>query len=787
MKATEILALGYRDLVSVIPPDARLAAGSAIKPEARGKSPGVRYASGAWGGYDWQHTNASAAEIEATGAGTGLRADYYPAVDVDIRDETLATVISNVVERVLPTGPVRVGAWPKRLYMFRLAAGENRFGRIQMFLTHGDERHLVEILAAGQQYVIQGVHPKTGQPYEWRKPLVRATELPTLTLDQAKGLMAAIAEECDMLGIEYTYSGDGNIAARTEVDQESLRLDNMSLLAEAVAAIPNADAFPSREDYIKFGYAVKAASQSDPERGFEIFAEWASRWTGGANEPGVVRADWDRMHGPYSVGAGYILDMAQQHGFNLAAHEFTALEPTPPPDGGDGLRPETRYSDMWLSDQFIRRFGGVVRYVEKWGSWFVFDKMSWVRDQRGQVPDMIKRICLETANSVEHMGATNAERKANGQLAKALSSSRTYDSVVKLSRLDSRVAALPGDFDNELDLLATPGGVFNLVTGELIEATPQQMLTQRTRVTPQRGPCPLWRKFLDDATGGDMAYQEYLQKLVGYCLTGHTREQKLFFFQGPGGRGKGTFLNTIEHVMGDLCATAQMTTFVASKNDRHPTELAAIAGARMVQAQETQAGRSWDEQRIKSLTGGDRITARFLYQDEFTYTPKFKLVFSGNHRPHIQSMDAAMRRRIRLIPFTREPLAVNLDLQNEMRRGELPAILYWALEGAVKWHRDGLKEPAVIQQATMGYFADEDAVGRWMEECCTEGDSGRATVSELFESWSAWCLREGETCGSVKRFSQEMAARGFNRVKVKGLMEYRGLRLQNAPAQTVVN
>lgn len=778
MRATEIAALGYADLVSVIPPDARLAAGSAIRPEAKGKSPGVRYASGAWGGYDWQRTPVAAAEMDACGASVGLRADRFPAVDVDVTDETLAAVVANVVERVLPTGPMRVGAWPKRLYAFRLEPGAHPISRLQLFILHGDTRHLVEILGAGQQYVVSGTHPKTGQPYEWRRPLVKSEELPTLTLDQARALLDAIADELDILGLECVRSGTGATALRSEVSQESLKAHDLSVLSDAVASVPNSDSmFASREDYIRFGYAIKAASQADPGRGLEIYQEWAARWTGGVNDPEVVAADWDRMRGPYSVGADYVFDLAQQHGFNLAEREFPRIDPAPPTHQDEEARPESRYSDMWLADQFVRRFGGVVRWVERWGAWMVYDRVSWTRDNKGLVAEKIKRVCIETANAVARTGATAAEVRQNQALAKALSSGRTFDAVLKLARIDARVSAVPAEFDNELDLVATPGGVFDLRTGAQVEASPSQMLTKRTRVTPSRGPCPLWHKFLNHATGGDVQLRDYLQKLMGYCLTGHTREQKIFFFQGPGGRGKGTFLNLMGDLFGELSATTNMTTFTASKQDRHTTELAALYGARMVQAQEVQGERMWDEQRLKSLSGGDPVTARFLFQNEFTYTPKFKLVFSGNYRPHFQSADPAMRRRMRLIPFITEVLEKDVNLPLDLRRAEMPAIMYWVLEGAVKYYAEGLAEPSAVTNATEGYFWDEDAIGRWMRESCSVGGDGRSPASDLFDSWSAWCMREGEPCGTPKRFSAELSARGYNKLKSNGKMVYSGLQL----------
>lgn len=783
IKAADFQFLGYTGFVSVIPPDAPLSPASNIAPAARGKSPGMKYRTGLWGGYDWRHTDRHPDDIDRDGASVGLRADQFPAIDIDITHESLAQAVANVVERVLPTGPMRVGRWPKRLYMFRRPDHELPFSRLQLHIRMGEERHLVEILGAGQQYVVAGPHATTRQPYEWRVPPVEAQRLPILTLDLARMVMDAIAAELDMLGIECERVGNGSAAAvASPASQEELKAADLDLLADAVRAIPNS--YPSREEYIRIGYAIKAAAQDDPARGLEIYQEFASRWTAGYNDPGVVEADWGRMSPPYVVGNSFLLDLAQQHGFNVAAREFEPVLPAEPLPERQSV--DARYSDMWLSDMFIRRYGANLRYVSAWGQWLVWDRVSWVRDVSA-VPGLITGLCVEVANQLMREGATNAERRANEKLAKQIASSRTYDAVAKLARVDGRVTATAESFDSQPDLIATPAGVYDLRTGDRLEPDPTQLLIKRTLVSPANTPAPLWRAFLREATGGNLALEHYLQRMIGYCLTGHTREQVLFFVHGPGGRGKGTFLNTVAHVLGELATTAQMTTFTSSHNERHPTELAKLAGSRLVQAQETQRGRKWDEQRIKSLTGGDPITARFLFRDEFTYEPTFKLVFSGNYRPHVDSLDAAMRRRIQIIPFETEPKLKNNALQEEMRRSELPAILWWALEGAVMWYRDGLNPPPAVLAATEDYFTAEDALGRWFEDCCTASSDpqSKTRVLDLYESWGKWCQIEGEDHGTIKRFSEDLAARGFRKRKSNGQMVYSGLMLNSQIAMTV--
>lgn len=776
MSASSIYNLGYTDLVSIIPPDAPLAAGSKIRPESRGKSPGMRYSSGLWGGYNWQNTFARPEDIDSSGAGVGLLANNFPAIDIDVTNQHLATVIANVVERHLLTGPVRVGMWPKRLYVFALEGGEP-FTRMQLHIAAGDERHLVEVLGAGQQYVVEGIHPKTLKPYSWPKPLVPTNELPKITAAQARAVLDAIKAECEMVGFEVEAFGSGDVSTRsTAPPQDNLLAADLNQLEEAVKLVPNTGRdFATREDYIRFGYAIKAASASDPERGFAIFSEWASRWTEGTNTPEVVRADWERMHPPFHVGAQYLYDMAARFGFNTAQTEFTVVDlPVEVPP--DETLTEARHSDQWFVDQFIRRHGGSARYVPLWGMWMTWDGICWRRGAVALAAKLVRDILVEASNQLLREGATPQERRTNDSKAEFIASQRKHASVMTLLKTDPRITCEPTDFDNNPDLLGTPVGVINLRTGEVVPSDPEQMISRRTAVAAERRPCPLWMKYIHEACAGDDSLVEYLQRLAGYCLTGHTREQEFYFFQGPGGAGKGTYINTLHAIMGELSHAAQVAAFMLSKNDRHTTELAAMAGTRLVQAQETPEGRWWDEARVKSLSGGDPIAARFLFQNEFVFKPTFKLIFSGNNRPHLKSPDRAMRRRLRLIPFFNPPAVVDTLLEERMR-AEMPAILHWMLEGAVRWYQSTMKViPDCVQGETKEYFDDEDSFGRWLAEGCYTDPTFKSNASELFESWTRWCQNEGEHPATMKHLAGRLASAGVRKMRTREGIVYMGLR-----------
>lgn len=296
----------------------------------------------------------------------------------------------------------------------------------------------------------------------------------------------------------------------------------------------------------------------------------------------------------------------------------------------------------------------------------------------------------------------------------------------------------------------------------------------------------MWLSFLNKITAGDKELQSFLQRVAGYSLTGVTIEHALFFAYGTGANGKGTFLNTLTGIMGDYAAVATMETFTASQTDRHPTDLAMLRGARLVTAQETEEGRRWAESRIKALTGGDPITARFMRQDFFTYMPQFKLFMAGNHKPALRNVDEAMRRRLNLIPFAvKIPKNERDPVLADKLRAEWPGILQWMIDGCLAWQAEQLAPPSIVTEATDDYFEAEDAVGLWLAECCVSGPYRTEGSTALFKSWKQWADGTGEWPGSQRRFSQALEARGFRPKRLHGgKSAFEGLSLPIPPSRT---
>ena len=243
-------------------------------------------------------------------------------------------------------------------------------------------------------------------------------------------------------------------------------------------------------------------------------------------------------------------------------------------------------------------------------------------------------------------------------------------------------------------------------------------------------------------------------------------------------------MNTIFGIMGDYAVNAAMETFVVTHGDKHPTDLAMLAGARFVMTTEVEEGQVWAEARIKALTGGDPMTARFMRQDFFTFVPRFKLTISGNHKPNLRNVDDATRRRFNIVPFVHKPKRVDRELADKLRL-EWPQILRWMIEGCLEWQQCGLDPPPIVTEATDEYFRDQNVVRHWIEECCDEGDGLTDTSEHLFKSWSEYAAANGEQPRTTKWLTQTLIKQGFNSLKdVPGHRNKRGFQGIQAKSQS---
>jgi putative DNA primase/helicase len=400
-------------------------------------------------------------------------------------------------------------------------------------------------------------------------------------------------------------------------------------------------------------------------------------------------------------------------------------------------------------------------------SWYAWTDSHWKREGTGLALEWARQLARQLSD-----GLVSVQKTAFAS------------GVEKFARVDRTFAVTSEHWDRDPFLLGTPGGTVDLHNGVLRPADPADAISRLTAVAPieEPGECPLWTAFLQEATGDDHALIRFLQQFLGYCLTGSTREHALLFIHGGGGNGKSVLLNTVSWIIGDYAKTAAMDAFVQTRGEKHSTDIAMLYGARLVGASEIAKGRVWNENLIKSLTGGDPITARFMRQDNFTFTPTFKLAIIGNHKPRLQSVNEAARRRFNIVPLDRTPANPDPHLEHKLR-DEAPSILRWMIDGCLDWQEaNGLVRPQSVLAATEEYFEAQDLFSQWLDDECDVEPGNRwksAKSGSLFSSWSDYAKRASEDPGSKVIFADELKQRGLVPEKgTGGVRQYAGIRLK---------
>lgn len=443
---------------------------------------------------------------------------------------------------------------------------------------------------------------------------------------------------------------------------------------------------------------------------------------------------------------------------------------------GDGsISAAPALSDDAIAMDFAALHAQDWKHIPAWGAWYQWRGNIWERDEVGMVRELVRQVCRSAARQASKPGES-----------RNIASEKKMSAVLRVAAADPLVAVPPSRWDTHQMLLNTPTGVVDLTTGQISSHNPVLLISQMTAASPGNG-CPRWMSFLNEVTDGDIDLQSYLARLAGYCLTGSTREQMFAFLHGQGANGKSVFLQTLASTMGSYAATAALDTFMASRSERHLTELAGLRAARLVLVSETEAGRSWAEARIKAVTGGERLRANFMRCDHFEFDPRFKLLVAGNHRPTLNGVGEAMRRRLHLVPFTVTIPAESRDPRlAEKLLAERDGILGWMLAGCAAWQREGLAPPPRVRAAAEEYFEAEDLIGQWIHECCICGADQKAPSAQLFQSWKSWAEAGGFPAGSKKTLGEALGARGFERIVIQRGRGRAGIGLRGGPLSAEV-
>jgi len=449
---------------------------------------------------------------------------------------------------------------------------------------------------------------------------------------------------------------------------------------------------------------------------------------------------------------------------------------------------ETEGSGEASHDDLARQLGATgwdrdAKFVSAWGRWLFWSGASWVMDDQQRattkVRDFLRARAQEILADAEEDDPKARRRKQ--RIARDLGSRGVISAVEALAQSNPLSRASPDDFDRDRLLLGTPGGTVDLRTGKLRPADRGDMITKSTTVTPEPGRAELWRKFLDEIFNGDREVVDFIQRAAGYALTGETTEHKLLFLYGTGRNGKSVFLDVLATIMGDYARRVPATALLASQNERHPTEIATLRGARLAISSELPAGRVWNEAILKDLTGGDRITARLMRGDFFEFIPQLTLVIAGNAQPGVRAVDEAMRARMVMVPFAVTIPAERRDphlLKKLLAEG--PQILDWAIEGGVEWQRRGLDVPASVAEASAHYLDAEDIVGQFLADEADLVSGAISPIQEIYSRFQQYMTIQGLAPWTQTTLTKELRSRRFVDAKSNGRRGLRGIRLRGA-------
>ncbi len=429
-------------------------------------------------------------------------------------------------------------------------------------------------------------------------------------------------------------------------------------------------------------------------------------------------------------------------------------------------------TDVGNAELFATQHAHHVRYVADRGHWLIWDGSRWAWDNKEKVLQLAKH----TAESLDPTTSPAVEKHRTRSLSR-----RSLEDMLKVARSHPAIVVTTHELDADPYALNTPDGAVNLRTGTLTPPDPAALHSRSTLAAPDYDAAtPLWDKFLAETFAGHEDVIPYLQRLVGYAATGVVTYHVLPFAHGSGANGKSVFLGVTGKALGDYASTANNRLLLAGAT-QHETEIARLAGMRMVVASEVNENDRFDEAKVKLLTGGDRLTSRFMRQDFFSFDPTHHLWVMGNEQPRVTTGGEAFWRRARLIPFTNTvPVDKrNQNLENELLAQEAAGILAWIIKGAVNALSSGLDEPDSVMAATKEYAAEEDQLGRFLEERTHRGSSVlRVQQTDLIAEYKRWCIAQGEQAKTSQALGRELKGRfGVQTQKSNSRKVYTGVAL----------
>ena len=728
-------------------------------------------------------------------------------IDIDVtHPEASAAIVSEWLRRH-SGGLQRTGLAPKTGFLVASDIGR----KVEVKLPNLGEKDKIEVLTNGQQFIAYGEHPDTGKPYHWHglDPLdgflgVKGM-LPIVSEAEIKNFLAWVAEtygpkkplpKLSEQAIQGNGSYDmlGNSAAARPCPDE---------VAEILSHIPPDCSYA---DWLAVLMGLHEWSGGS-EQGLSLADGWSSKGT--KYKSGEVASKWKGFDASGGTKWATVAAIARANGADLSAiaRKYRG-RPNRTSSGQPGARPEQEpdadalrsnasdvldlSQDAFAVDLGRRCWDSNARHVAAWGKWLFWTSTRWEVDEK---LDHLTRVRVYVRDRAEELldwaerkaAALDAQKEGGGaQLrrwardqARNMRSKNTVTAVESLARSNCASVARSDAFDADRLLLGTPGGTVDLRTGQLRPAMRNDMITKLTACAPaDPGSRPhLWLTFLTEIFGGDAELVSFMQRAAGYALTGLTTEHKLLFLHGTGRNGKSVFLNTLTWLWADYARRAAAETFLNTNGEKHSTGLAGLQGARLVAGSELPVGKTWDESVIKDLTGGDRMTARFMRGDFFDFDPQLTLMIAGNNQPSFRGVDEAIRARVVLVPFTVtiSPEKRDKGLSDKLK-AEGPAILRWAIDGALQWLEHGLDVPAKVVAASAEYMDDEDTLGQFVGDELLKVPGHFTSAQDLHHRFAQWCEGQGLKAWTQLTLIKELKTRGFEPAKSNGRRGLKGLK-----------
>jgi len=503
---------------------------------------------------------------------------------------------------------------------------------------------------------------------------------------------------------------------------------------------------------------------------YDILCPWRDTHTTGNDGTAYFQAHYNGYAGPgFKCQHGHCSEKTIKD-----LQEFLAIQYT---DASSIPSTAPNCSDLGNAERFASRYYGTIRYITEHKQWMVWKDDRWSAVNAHEILAMACQVAKSIHVEAAFLDSAEQQREVS-RFALASQNKGRLQAMVDLAITQPGIAVSQATLDANPIFLGVENGVVDLATGKLLPNAPEYLITKYVRAPySDATECAIWLGFLNTIFDGDQTLIEYIQKAIGYTLTGKTDEQILFMLCGAGANGKTVFIETIRRLLGDHARAMSADTLMSTSYSRQSNDIARLEGARLVTVSEINEGKRFDEERIKKLTGGDRVNARYLYQEDFEFTPYFKVWICTNHKPNAGD-GHAMWRRIRLIPFN-----VTIPAEQQDRtllaklENELPGILNWAVQGCLKYQQQGLTEPECIKDATNEYRREMDKLQQWLDDMCSMEPSEHERAGALYDSYKFYTVDNGGRPLSSNRFFNKLVERGLTKSRSSSGCIYHGLSL----------